>query len=490
MISAHVWLREGTVFAGEFDESHDLSSRVPYDRAYGYPRAEEAVDYASEWIASRPGESFFLFLHLMDTHFPHYMDKDARAFLEAGAGNGTPPAGITEVGGLEDPDRPLTPEERAWLDALYDGSLHYTDRHLARLFKALQGGPGETIIVVTSDHGEALAERPGRFGHGLPWYETVGRIPLIVHAPDTVEPGVVEATSESVDLVPTILGLLDMESPRGKRFDGRDLAPAIRRGGSLPPRPAFARRAIRDGRHKCLFLDGEDRLLAEEAPAARELAGELYDLHEDPGESADLWDEKPEVVERLLGLYRARMTALHARYVASRSNRQPESSFAISPRHLSLLPERRCTGNASEIESFFGSGREWLLFCDPQGEFLLGEAGAGPVRLQVPVPDGAYLLTLGISGGAILQTGGSEEKIHLLAGPFDPWQYFPWPVEAVEAGPVSIRDGMLDLSLLPAAEDGPLALEYVGFRPVREGEPAVEIDPERLERLRTLGYAD
>ncbi len=58
---------------------------------------------------------------------------------------------------------PLTSDDRRYLDALYDGSLRYTDRELGRLFNSLRerGILDETIIAITSDHGENLLEGPG-----------------------------------------------------------------------------------------------------------------------------------------------------------------------------------------------------------------------------------------------------------------------------------------------------------------------------------------
>jgi arylsulfatase A-like enzyme len=180
MISAHTWLKPQTQFAREFVEAHDLSMLLDPERGYPHPRAEAVVDFALDWLKRNRERDVFLYLHLMDIHSPRFFDDDAAALFE---GDDQRWRGTRDVD-LDSPDA-LGPAERSVLDAIYDGSVRYTDRHLGRLFDLYRdwGVLESTLIAVTSDHGEHLLERPGELGHGGPWYDVVARVPLVVSYP-------------------------------------------------------------------------------------------------------------------------------------------------------------------------------------------------------------------------------------------------------------------------------------------------------------------
>ena len=51
------------------------------EKGYGYPRAESMIDSAIAWLEANRDRDYLLYLHLMDTHFPHSFGEDARRFL-------------------------------------------------------------------------------------------------------------------------------------------------------------------------------------------------------------------------------------------------------------------------------------------------------------------------------------------------------------------------------------------------------------------------
>ena len=71
---------------------------------------------------------------------------------------------------------------------LYDAGILYVDYQIERIYNALEsaGILDETILIITSDHGESLGER-GDMGHGALLYESVLKIPLIMRNPATKE---------------------------------------------------------------------------------------------------------------------------------------------------------------------------------------------------------------------------------------------------------------------------------------------------------------
>jgi arylsulfatase A-like enzyme len=493
MISAHLWLKPNTIFASEFDEAYDLSAIVPYDRSkYRQPPAEKAVDFAIDWLAQNGDRSFFLYLHLMDTHFPHGFEEDAKRFLSPELHRQVPLERFEPGGRPQNIQAGLSRSERMYLDAIYDGSLRYADRHIGRLLDFLGDRLEHTLIAVTADHGEFLVEQPGRFGHGGRWYDLVAKVPLILFYPPAIEPRVSDVPTELVDLMPTVLRLLDVPLPPGKRVDGTDLIAVV--GGETPPREyAFMKRSVRGPRYKCLFSVPDEVLLADAAPAPDELSGELYDLDADPEETDDLWSSRPAAVADCLSRYRSKMTASYHRYLAAREDRLPRSPFAIDASHFATDEEVASASGSAEVTRHLESGEGWIRWDDSDRSYLLAHGSSGPMRIEFPVPSGRYRLSASMLGTGTAMIDGQELRV--TARPLGPGQPLPRPLDHAPYGTVDVRGGRFVLTLAPDTSDSPFVIRYLGFRPVDSaGTTASGDDPERerelLERLRALGYVD
>lgn len=111
--------------------------------------------------------------------------------------------------------------------AQYYGMIGDVDAQMGRVWSALResGLWDDTIIVLTSDHGEQLGD------HGMVqkmcWFEESFHIPLLVRDPRRTEAhgSVIESFTEAVDVFPTMCDLLDLEIPR--QCDGRSLLPFV-----------------------------------------------------------------------------------------------------------------------------------------------------------------------------------------------------------------------------------------------------------------------
>jgi arylsulfatase A-like enzyme len=157
----------------------------------------------------------------------------------------------------------------------------------------------ETLIVVTSDHGEEFGERDGDFydAHGHTLFEEMVHVPLIVKLPGQRRAGErVGTLTRAVDVMPTLLETLGAV-PERHRMEGRDLLrdgatarsespPAVSESLSRP----FEAKSIRDERYKLIIEIDEEAVAASGRAVIPETLAvrQLYDLLRDPEERHDL----------------------------------------------------------------------------------------------------------------------------------------------------------------------------------------------------------
>jgi len=162
-----------------------------------------------------------------------------------------------------------------------------------------------TLVVVTSDHGEAFSER-GFEGHGRKVYRETTEVPFFLFFPFRLDPGVVvETRTSNVDVWPTVLDLLGLELPGS---DGRSRLPEILaslRGESRSDSTelAFAHldqtwaRPEEAPRPTVAVSEGSLRYVRIEQSTG--VIEQLYDAREDPLERIDRAQENPDELARL-----------------------------------------------------------------------------------------------------------------------------------------------------------------------------------------------
>lgn len=186
----------------------------PAWRDYRRKTAREANDALLGWLDRTPERPFFAFVNYLDAHEPYLpMAPFDSVFLEATY----PPLPPAAHGGEYKDDRPR--EMRP-----YDQAIAYLDAEIGRLLGALaeRGLLENTLVIVTSDHGEEFGEH-GFYGHGHTLYQAALAVPLIMTWPGQVPGGiVVEGRVSLRDLPQTVLDLAGL--PGGNPFPGRSLA--------------------------------------------------------------------------------------------------------------------------------------------------------------------------------------------------------------------------------------------------------------------------
>jgi arylsulfatase A-like enzyme len=250
--------------------------------------------YAMEWLAPRRGKRVFLFLHYSDVHSDYRSAPDyERLFVQRGSDLEGRTQGLAQIkrGEIE-----ITPEQAEQLARLYDAGIRQLDDDLRRLQDWLgdEGWLEDTLIVVTSDHGEEFLEH-GSVTHGHTQYQELLRVPLLLGGPG-LPPGlrVGEAVS-LVDVAPTILGRLGVSKPRG--MDGIDLEPLW----TTPRAPSsgrtlFAEAPSGKGLHLRAAIRDRHKLVIDLETGQRE----LYDLTADPAELENREELEAETTQELL----------------------------------------------------------------------------------------------------------------------------------------------------------------------------------------------
>jgi arylsulfatase A-like enzyme len=175
----------------------------------------------------------------------------------------------------------------------YDGEVAFTDHHVGRVLAALEKRPfaARTIVVITSDHGEAFGEH-GLYRHGFEVWEELVRIPLVVYVPGA-EPRRIDVRRSAIDIAPTLLEIFGIEPPRandkgalrGQSLLSEVLGPP---GQTLPQRPIYIDMPAGPyNDERMAYIEGALKIVTS---GGRPLG--LFDLEKDPGEKHDLSEDK------------------------------------------------------------------------------------------------------------------------------------------------------------------------------------------------------
>ena len=244
-----------------------------------YAKADELHAAVEPWLRAHRDAPFFLYVQSMDTHYPYdppapfrdrYFSADS---IPEGDRSITENLSEEQRQGLENFAEVTNPDR-------YDEAVAYADATIGRLLALLRELDLEqsTIVVVTSDHGEPLWQR-GEFRHGYSLFEELVRVPLVVALPGGPRAERIEAIVSLVDLAPSLLDWVGIESPTS--FRGQSW---MRPGNALEP-PSAEGELLRFRTHDVVgwFLREGPWKLLRDAEGTR-----LFHLPSDPGEERDV----------------------------------------------------------------------------------------------------------------------------------------------------------------------------------------------------------
>lgn len=235
---------------------------TPFKALNSERKAEQVYQAFSAWFDKLKDEPFFGWLHFYDPHLPY---------------------------------SPPSPYSERFAGQPYDGEIAYMDYVIGQVLTKIRDRNllGRTLIVVAGDHGEAFGEK-GESGHGVFLYEMALRVPLLLYAENHLPAQqTVAARVRLIDVMPTILDLLDKPIPAG--VEGISLVPYVLKKKkndldsyieSLYPKENFGWAPLTG------LISGSRKYIR----APRE---ELYDLKSDPGETRNLYGAAPKTAEDL-----------------------------------------------------------------------------------------------------------------------------------------------------------------------------------------------
>lgn len=320
---------------GGITENGGVSGELGFDRgmeSYTHEVDLEAtVKQTTAWLedAARDPRPFFLFVHTYAVHDPYSPPEPWLSWFREDPTAGSVDADV-EWRGREGWEKSAVefwnsvdrdnPADLADLVDLYDGGIRWADDGLLRILEQLDRLDlrRDTVIVVLSDHGEEFLDH-GMFLHEQ-LYEEILRVPMVIVLPARFEVSArrVPDPVRLVDLMPTLLELLDIDPPPVSH--GRSLVPVMagENGEAIEVSASWG-----EATTWSLRLD-RWKLVRRDHPGGTEL--ELYDLESDPGETQDLAAAQSQRTRKMA----ARMVAIQAEAAMLLEEASPGSQRDLS----------------------------------------------------------------------------------------------------------------------------------------------------------------
>ena len=275
-----------------------------------YPDVADMLDSVDSWLVhpERAMPPLFLYFQPMNSHGPYTVPEERRDDLLGYEPDtnfryrGEIMQSIVRDGNLEARAR-VTPEILQSLTDQYDTAVRYSLDSVGELLNLLKARNlyDDSLIIVTSDHGEELFDHGG-FSHAYSLYEEVVRVPLWIKLPGQTRASQIDHPVSLLDIYPTVLDLFDLEASQD--LHGTSLLPLLGKDTSSAPgssRPIlfetrWQNRAvaagIRLGPYKLIDIRTDYE--------GRQDTQLLFNLENDPEELENLAAHQPEILESMV----------------------------------------------------------------------------------------------------------------------------------------------------------------------------------------------
>lgn len=480
MVSAHPFISPVTTLWKAFDDPEYIA---PSKDGEFYASIDDLLPAAIGEIESNHDAPFFLYIHTLDTHFPHrpqppfdrWVDPDFTSDAIVN-GNYKQPRG-----------NDFSDEEIAHLSNIYDGSIAYVDDRVGKIIAAIDsaGLSDNTIVIISSDHGEVLGEDRKTAGHGIPT-EEVMHVPLIMAGPG-IPTGVRSAgLAENADIVPTLVDVLRLATEA--TFHGKSLKPlwADPENGSIRSH-IFSKEPVdlddvpimvlRSESHEYMYNPhtGTEELWAAPKTLTRRVDRSAVDH--------DLLAGFRDAVENDL-------MPLWEEY-ESLARRAPDQPFIETLTWDRIQnPETTLRAEGNEMPEEAHRDGRWILITDRIMCTGWNE-NPPPLRLSYEVPNGEYRVAVEIYSKAdhhqhpasafMLLAEGNPEVIDIKHDTGNGYTFS-------DIGTHEVTDESFDLTITESTDAHWIILRRIRFTPTHLTEEQQQSLEEREEQLRGLGY--
>lgn len=434
---------------------------------------EDGIQSVLEWLRRGPDSPFFLFFHTYAVHSPYRPTRPATEEEMSDSdevfaiSTTSDPKGPGE--GFRVPKKMIRADDKSDLSGdffplaidLYDTGITRADAQIGRLLQVLENSKSlnDTIVVFTSDHGEALGEK-GLAGHAY-LYDFNILVPLVISAPDLAAVGkTVPNQVRLSDVTPTILDLASLSIPPDT--SGVSLVPMLSETKqSWRPLPAWSYAA--SGNFGLALRQPDGLKLIFQNSGWEPIAGqmELFDLGVDPEETKNLAYKEPDaarLTQQMIAHYSTEIPALRLRL----SNPDPAHGFTAQIQGSLVGPHRVKTFDSTP-PLIWDEGRA-VVTVPPGADFTLFLEGPSYQPVGLVLHD--------------LDSGASLDRTLELEDVSIPWQS-------------EIQNGVWKQTLSPN-----LALPFKGVRLWWYGDASLSnetvepTDDDLEEQLRILGYIE
>jgi arylsulfatase A-like enzyme len=226
LFSAHPYIfTQNSVLSNYFNEAHNIINEKK-------PKAqfEDINNIFLPWLEKNKEKRFFVYIHAMDTHFPHAADIDNLAkFMPKITQEIYSKIQKKIITGTIN-EKNFNYEDREIINALYDTDLYYADKYIANIFRKLieLNILKKTLLIICADHGEELLEI-GRSGHYTTLnYWTLHTPLLFLYSHFKASSRLINDFSENIDIFPSLLNLCKIKL-KAKNIDGKSLVQYFRK---------------------------------------------------------------------------------------------------------------------------------------------------------------------------------------------------------------------------------------------------------------------
>jgi len=485
LFSTTPWISKESRLWHTFAEQHFVSDRR---------RSLEAVNEVFfPWLDRHHDRPFFAYLHLLETHFPHWLDHTPPPhdqWLDPSHPRGYELSRYEGRG-----PREFSEADQAYLRGLHDGSIHYEDTHVGRLVERLRtlGILEDTVLIINADHGDALAEDGRLTGHYRGYiFEEVLRVPLVIAGPGFPKGRRIACATENADIVPTLVDALDLETKAA--MHGRSLVPLFQDEDAPPPHEYIFARYQSDEVDDIPVFILRGKAYKYEWNA---LSGEehLWRLPDKLGARVDCIDQNPERARAMRRVIEDRYLPMWRAYESL-----PRTSPCVFVEQFAPDAEPKDAWLYEHPGEETWNDNKWTL----RGNFLAScgwQENAPPITVEFAVPNATFNVQLSVLNSSAVPPQGKPASSFLVqaegAKPraitvdshvtksSEWWTY-------ADIGQYTVKDGAFTLTLDEGSPNHWSKAQRLRFIPVTAESNVASSDEasESEDQLRALGYLE